>query len=102
MHINKMMIIKVATDATVAITITTFLSSFVEFRLNGLSEPLLAAFVESAETLIDVIVEGIVFVVFSVVAGAIVVVVFMAVVIVVVLVDVLGVCVVGTNRVIGS
>ena len=102
MHINKMMIIKVATDTTVAITITTFLSSSGGFRLNDLSEPLLVAFAEGAEILIDVIVEGIVFAVFSVVAAAIFVVVFIAVVIVVVLVDVLGVCVVGANRVIGS
>ena len=102
MHINKMMIIKVATDATVAITITTFLSSSGEFILNGLSEPILVAFTEGAETLIDVNVEGPVIVVFSVFAAAIVVVVFIAAVIVVVLADVLGVCLVGANRAIGS
>ena len=46
-HIDKMMIIKVAADATVAIIITKFLSSSSdEFRLNLLSEFALAAIVE--------------------------------------------------------
>lgn len=90
MHINKMMIIKVAIDATVAIIITTFLSSSGGFRLNGLSEPLLVAIFENREPL---------FVTIVIVTAAVVV---LVVVLGEVQTDVLGVCVVDTNRVIGS
>ena len=93
---NKVIIIKVAIDATVAITITTFLTSSWGFRLNDLSEPFLVVFVEDVGTLFDVVVEGKVF------AAAIVAVVVIVVVMVVVLSDKLVVCVVGANRVIGS
>ena len=107
-----MIIIKVATDATVAIAIIMFLLSSVGFRLNDLSEPLLAAFVEGAETLFDAIVEFKTFVTFFPVATTIVVVVAMvvanvavvavAVVVVVIPTGLLGVCFAGANRVIGS
>ena len=107
-----MRIIKVATDATVAIIITIFLSSSNGFRLNGLSELLLVAFVERAETLFDGIVEGAesVFVLIDLgreallvaIIVATVAVVVVVVVVVVVLTDVLDACVVDTNRVIGS
>ena len=75
-----MMIIKVATDATVAITITKFLSSSGGFRLNGLM----------------------VFVAFFVVVAAFVVVVVIAVVMVLVLEDLQPVSFVSANRGIGS
>ena len=99
MHINKMMIIKVAADANVAITITKFLSSPGGFRLNGLSEPLLTAIAEVVETLFDTVVEGIVFRAFTVVVLVVVVVV---VVMLVILTDVQGVSFIGPNRDIGS
>ena len=101
MHINKMMIIKVATDTTIAIITTTFLSSSGGFRLNGLSESLLVSFVEVKERFFDAIVEGKepFLVKIIVVTGAFGVVVL---VVVMVLTDVPGFCVVGANRVIGS
>lgn len=101
MNIIKMMIIKVVTDATVAITTTTFLSSSGGFKVNGLPEPLLVAIVEDVGTLLDAVVKGVVFVAFSLFAAAIVVVVVVAVV-VVVLADVQGASFVRANRVIGS
>ena len=101
MNIAKMMIIKVATDTTVAITTTTFLSSSGGFKVNGLPEPLLVAIVEDVGTLLDPVVKGVVFVAFSLVAAAIVVVIVVAVV-VVVLADVQGVSFVCANCVIGS
>lgn len=85
------MIIKVTTDANVAIIITTFLSSSGGFRLNGLSEPLFVAIVEGTETLLDAIVES----------RELLLVVVTAVVVAIVVV-VLGVCVVDAKLVIGS
>ena len=122
MHINKMIIIKVATDA-IAIIITTFLSSSGGFRLNGLSESLLVAVVEDAKTLSNAIVEGaeplLVVIVENrepflggivegreslliaiIVATAVVLV--LVVFLVVILTDVLGVCVVDANGATGS
>ena len=88
-HIDKMMIIKVAADATVAIIITKFLSSSSdEFRLNLLSEFALAAIVEG--------------VVVSAVAIGFVVFIAVTMAVVVVVTDVPGPGVVDTNRRIGS
>ena len=101
MHINKTMIIKVATDATVAIIITTYLSSSGRFRLNGLSEPLLVAIVENREPLFVAVVEDreLSLIAITVVTDVVVV---LVVALGVILTDVLGVCVVDANRVIGS
>ena len=101
MNVTKMMITKVATDATVAITITTFLSSSGGFKVNGLPEPLLVAIVEDVGTLLDAAVKGVVSVPFSLVAAAIVVVVAVAVV-VEVLADVQRASFVCANGAIGS
>ena len=108
MHINKTIIINVATDATTAIITTTFLSSSDGFRLNGLLGPLLAAFIEGEERLFDAIVEDkepLLVVIVEAAESLLVVtgVVFVVVLVVVmVLTDMLGVCVIGANRVIGS
>ena len=88
-HINKMMIIKVATDATVVIIIITFLSSSGEFWFNVLSEPSVASIAESVVVLFVVVI--IFVVVVAIIAVA-----------VVVLADVLGAGVVDKNRVTGS
>ena len=102
MYITKIMIIKVATDATVAITITAFLSSSGGFRVNGLPEPLLVAIAEGVEKWRNAVVKGAVFVVFSLVAAPIVVVGVIVVLVVMVLTDAQGASFVCANRVIGS
>ena len=98
-----MMITKVAIDATIAIIITTFLSTSGRFILTGLSEPLLFAIVERVNRFFDTIVDSIGFVIFCVVVVMVAaIVVTVAVFVLVVLKDMLGVCVVGANRIIGS
>ena len=96
-----MRIIKVATDATVAIIITIFLSSSNGFRLNGLSELLLDGIVEGAESVFVLIDLGREPLLVAIIVATVAVVV-VVVVVVVVLTDVLDACVVDTNRVIGS
>lgn len=102
MHIDKMMIIKVASDATVAITTTKFLSSSGGSRLNGLSETFFVAIVEGVKTLFDVVVEDTVFEAFFVAVTAIVLVVVIVVVMAVPMTDMQGGSFAGANRVIGS
>ena len=98
-----MMITKVAIDATIAIIIATFLSSSGRFILTGLSEPLLFAIVERVKRFFDTIVDSIGFEIFCVVVVMVAaIVVTVAVFVLVVLKDMLGVCVVGANRIIGS
>lgn len=100
MYIVRVMIIKITTDTTAAITIMFFVSSDV-FSPSSLFKPLVVEFVEeifALAVIIDTDFETFV----VVVAITLVDLGLVTVVVALVVVDVLGACVVDANRIIGS